>query len=78
MEASFNYALCMLILAILLGHYGHFLTFSEMFMTLFALLKGKNLSVRKISTFDFDHNFVILTMFPFNRYNFFLQSIFFS
>ena len=55
-------------------------------MTLFALLKlnflkplrGKNLAVRKISAFDFDHNVVILTMFPFNRYNLFLQSIFFS
>ena len=69
------------------AHFGHltrslwsFLTFNETFMTLFALLKlhflkplkRENLAARKISTFDFDHNFVILTMFPFNRYNFFL------
>ena len=48
-------------------------------MKLFALLKihflkplkGENLAVWKINKFDFDLNFVILTMFPFNRYNIF-------
>ena len=47
----FNYALCMLISAIWLGHYGNSLTFGEMLITLFALFKLhflKTLKMEKI------------------------------